>query len=234
MEMSSRRSMEAGMFSAEVGALLEAAAPGAWRAFRLQNPRDEEDEAEPGGPDHMEAVGALLYEAAAWPLVEDLRPRLAPFGCVPLVVATSRMDAARFLGDASLVDQEGPDHLLGVVRASDPLEVVRLVATNGTNYDVMPEDVVRKFVEWRQGCRYQIVGAGFDWASLRFETLPENLSAFAEEIYDFCPDVLDQGIVVPLADDMDIEDIEEAFDEQTTDDLARYLEREKRLFLWWD
>jgi hypothetical protein len=92
-----------------------------------------------------------------------------------------------------------------------------------------------------------ILGAGFDWVELRFGTLPLNLEEFAEEVYDFCPDTLDQGIVLPLPDPHEtldetafqhLETLEEwmdnSLDDQTTADLANFLRRERRLYLWWD
>jgi hypothetical protein len=70
---------------------------------------------------------------------------------------------------------------------------------------------------------------------LSFQTLPHNLKAFAEEIYEFCPDILDQGYVgEPLNEEASWEDWQEALARQTVEDLAQSLQRTKNLWLWWD
>ncbi len=62
---------------------------------------------------------------------------------------------------------------------------------------------------------WQIVGADNDWVEIEFKTLPKNLAVFAEEIYDFCPDAVDQG-------------------PGNISGLVKEMQATRRLFLWWD
>jgi hypothetical protein len=88
-----------------------------------------------------------------------------------------------------------------------------------------------------------------DGLMVHFRTLPEDLDAFAREVYEFCPDVIDQGFgcyaemleameesgeegpesVRSLAEGLDPED-----EEFGLELLKRSLGRDKVLHLWWD
>src|SRR5262249_34241141 len=83
---------------------------------------------------------------------------------------------------------------IAVLKTTDDLEVVRLKRSSGENYDVSAEDVLQKLAEWRNRCELEVVGADGDWVALRLKTLPESICEFAEEIYDFCPDTVEQGV----------------------------------------
>lgn len=118
--------------------------------------------------------------------------------------------------------------------------------TNGANYDVGPQELIDRLQAWSTRSAFRLVGAGVDWIELQFQRLPSDLTAFAQEVYDFCPDTLDQGIVKPIAapalgPDPNPEALEEFFEamddaleSQTPADLAESLRRERSLFLWWD
>ena len=118
--------------------------------------------------------------------------------------------------------------------------------TNGANYDVGPQELIDRLQAWSTRSAFRLVGAGVDWVELHFERLPTDLRAFAQEVYSFCPDTLDQGIVKAidapaLGPDPDPEAMEaffeamgEALESQTPADLAESLRRDKTLFLWWD
>ena len=45
--------------------------------------------------------------------------------------------------------------------------------------------------------------------------LPANISEFSEDLYEFCPDIVDQGV-------------------ETVEALADIVRRTKRVRLWWD
>ena len=90
---------------------------------------------------------------------------------------------------------------IAVLRTDDPLEAVRIKGSDGANYDVFNEDVVAQLHEWRDEFDLQILGAGHDFVSVQFARLPDNLCAFAEQIYNFCPDVIEQGFAAMEEED---------------------------------
>jgi len=108
----------------------------------------------------------------------------------------------------------GPDKL-GVVRGRDHYDILRAVQTDGANYDILNEDIIAKLKEWEKQCEFEIVGAGGDWLEGRFVKMPRNMDAFAAEVYEFCPDVVEQG-----AGDVHA--------------LAVEMALENSLYLWWD
>jgi len=83
---------------------------------------------------------------------------------------------------------------LCVLREGDFFAPVRLRNTDGAEQDVLLEDIIEKLQGWRGLCEFEITGAGLDFVSLLFHTLPEDLCAFACEAYAFCPDVIEQGV----------------------------------------
>lgn len=122
-----------------------------------------------------------------------------------------------------------------LIKGSSQYDILTIQLTNGTNYDLSNRDIVQRLQKWENICCFQILGADFDWVELQFENLPSDLNTFAEEIYQFCPDTLEQGYVgESLTEEANWEDLEKALEEQTPTDLAQYLLRTKNLFLWWD
>jgi hypothetical protein len=114
---------------------------------------------------------------------ERLRDTLAPLGYLP------------FVADATFDFQKRRD-TLAVLRSADPLAPLRFVGTSAPNYDLNPEDVLAKVEEWHDRYGVEVIGAEGDSLDIRFGALPDDLYAFAEELYDFCPDLLDQGMEV--------------------------------------
>jgi hypothetical protein len=80
-----------------------------------------------------------------------------------------------------------------ILKTDDPYAAVRLRGTNGANYDVFTDEVIERLQSWREICQLRVVGAARDWIAIQFDTLPEKICAFAEEVYLFCPDTVEQG-----------------------------------------
>jgi hypothetical protein len=69
--------------------------------------------------------------------------------------------------------------------------------------------------EWEIHSPFDIIGADSDWVEIEFKRLPKDLRAFIEEVYDFCPDAVDQG-------------------PGSIAELMKDIRKTKKLFLWWD
>ena len=82
---------------------------------------------------------------------------------------------------------------LVVLRTTDPYALIRLLGTDGANYGISTGDIVARFDAWRELCEFDVVGASTSWVALQFSTLPKKLCEFAEEVYLFCPDTVEQG-----------------------------------------
>jgi len=109
----------------------------------------------------------------------------------------------------------GEADFLSVIKSVDQFEGLRIMGTNGWNYDIGPKKIIDKLKEWNIKYGLTIVGAGFDWVQADFKKRPNPMLPFAEEVYKFCPDVVDQGT-------------------ETVQNLATEMELSNSLYMWWD
>lgn len=107
-----------------------------------------------------------------------------------------------------------PD-LIAIVNTKDDIEYLRLVRTDGINYDITSEKVVEKYAKWDEEYDLELVGAGMDWLEARVHGDQVDWSRFAKEAYSFCPDIVDQGT-------------------GTIEKLEAEMKKGKTLYLWWD
>ncbi len=131
----------------------------------------------------------------------------------------------------------------------DKYHELRERGTNGANFDIMTEDTIRKLQEWEKKCEFEIVDVRHDSVEIEFQTLPEDLDEFCNEIYEFCPDTIEQGFglmseqiealknlgrevpkdLLELVDGVDLEDEDSGFVL-----LKRHLMQKSKVYLWWD
>ena len=107
-----------------------------------------------------------------------------------------------------------PDKIT-VLKTEDKFDVVRFEGTNGINYDIYVEDIIHKLKNWDDKYGLEFTGAGFDFFQANYRKPPGNIQEHAEELYSFCPDIVDQGVGSISA-------------------LKQEIERSNELFLWWD
>jgi uncharacterized protein DUF4253 len=98
---------------------------------------------------------------------------------------------------------------------SDRYEILRLMGTNGWNYDIGPDSIVAWLKALEGDHPFVLTGMGFDWVEGRFRSAIGDADALARRFYAFCPDVVDQGT-------------------ETVDALAQELGESQRLYCWWD
>lgn len=104
---------------------------------------------------------------------------------------------------------------IAILRGVDELAYLKMVYVAGPNYGIAHEQVLGKYIEWRKRYGMRLIGADMDWLSASISKPPENWKAFAAEVYEFCPDIVDQGT-------------------NTVDRLAEEMRKSMELFLWWD
>lgn len=104
---------------------------------------------------------------------------------------------------------------LAVVPARDPWTILRFQETNGANYNLTTEQIITQLQKWDKELGLTLIGAGMDWAEFHMQRLPADQAAFAQELYKFCPDVVDQGVGDVAA-------------------LQKELADKRLLYLWWD
>ena len=111
-------------------------------------------------------------------VLSSLRRQLLPLKYMPFVVEMN----------AGLKIEK-----IGILKGTDQYEILRIMHTNGDDYDISNQDVIERLKEWETHSPFDIIGADNDWVEIEFKILPKDLKAFTEEVYDFCPDAVDQG-----------------------------------------
>jgi hypothetical protein len=150
------------------------------------------------------AISAVVPNADALELVSQVRPRL-PTGW--LVFAGT---------DSWLGNEDHGDRVeLVVGPGDDQFDILRLARSDAVNYDMMTEDLVRKLKTFDKEVGLDILQANTDTVVARIKRLPPDLSTFAKDVYEFCPDVVDQGV-------------------GSVEALQAELRRTHQLYLWWD
>jgi hypothetical protein len=119
-----------------------------------------------------------------------------------------RMDNSFGIGGSGAEDE------VGLLPTTDKYVVLAAVQTDGANYDLMTGDII----EWLQGMEktqpWELTEAGMDYVAGRFTQPVGDRTKLARQMYDFCPDIVDQGT-------------------ESVEKLAAELKKGE-LFLWWD
>jgi Domain of unknown function (DUF4253) len=146
---------------------------------------------------HLAGVFVLVPSVQAHAMVRALQASLFPQGFVVGVVATHTLDDIRIPHHYDTAGHWIPlaqrPWGLGVLPGCDPLAL--LLFCN----DLSPtRDVSRHILStWAQVCSFTLLGAGRDWLMLAFDTLPQDIYAFAAEVCAWCERVLDTILFSP-------------------------------------
>jgi uncharacterized protein DUF4253 len=111
----------------------------------------------------------------------------------------------------------GRPDTLALYPSPDRYAILRLVGTNGANYQIGPDSIVAWLKALERDQPFVLTGIGFDWVGGRFTTplTDPGALALAQRFNAFCPDIVTQGT-------------------ETVAELARELERSGELYCWWD
>jgi Domain of unknown function (DUF4253) len=131
---------------------------------------------------------------------EALRSRLAPFACLVFFAE---------------VDERIKRDRVGIIKGIDQFDILRIMQTNGEEEEVTNDEIIDRLRAWGRLYPFEIIGAENDWVELEFSILPKDLKAFAEEVYAFSPDTVDEGT-------------------GTIKDLILELRKTRRLVLLWN
>lgn len=111
--------------------------------------------------------------------------------------------------------KEEDSKCIGVIKGTNDLDILRYRRTDGINHDYENDDIVAKISEWNERFGLTVIGCGRDWLELEFKKLPTDLDAFSEEVYEFCPDSVDQGV-------------------GEVENLKALIKEMNGIWLWWD
>lgn len=172
---------------------------------------------------------AIIREIAAGPL-SGLHPMDS--GGMPLPAAgvsfglaqrktestMARLRVRLGAGHLVFISQRGygitPDSI-GIIAGTDQFQILRVRNTDGANYEISSDSVLVLARLWDKQFGLEITGAALDWFEARILRPPADYRAFANLLYEICPDIVTQGVNTVAA-------------------LIADLRRTNTLYCWWD
>ncbi|MCF8254131.1 MAG: DUF4253 domain-containing protein [Bacteroidia bacterium] len=107
-------------------------------------------------------------------------------------------------------------YIVGLTGAtSDPYKLMELAETNGINYDIETNNIIERYKKWDNEFGIIPIGIGPDFCECKIKNRNIDFKKLAQEVYEFCPDVVDQGT-------------------ETVDALEEEMKRTGTIYLWWD
>jgi ankyrin repeat protein len=109
----------------------------------------------------------------------------------------------------------GQPDKLSLLPTADKYRVIEAMQTNGANCDVTNEDIIHWLKDLEKEQPFELTGIGSDFLEGKFTSPLKNLRKLAKKMYEFCPDIVDQGT-------------------GSVPELVMELKKSNRLYLWWD
>ena len=135
------------------------------------------------------------------------------------------------------------------IDSTDAFATIRSAGTSAGNFDLDTDDIIAHLAKWQSICSFKVTSADHESVDIEFETLPADMDAFVRDVYDFCPDLVDQGtgcvaemIEMPeeTGEDLSpeiaetIEGIDFSDENYGLEILKREIQKSKQIKLWWD
>ena len=119
-----------------------------------------------------------------------------------------------FLTHFDLDDEGNTLYDVVIMPCEDQFALIDVMGVDGLNHDIYNQDILNQMKAWDELVGFQVIIVDHDELDAYMDHLPDDVSAFAKEVYDFCPDVIDQGYG-------DMESLVEGLES-------------KYFWLWWD
>jgi hypothetical protein len=131
----------------------------------------------------------------------------------------------------------------------DKYQPLRDAGTNGVNFDLDTDDVIAHLRDWDAKYGITLDNVTDDAVLVTFKKLPVDVASLAADIYEFCPDTVDQHFgcfaeMVELAEETGedpppevlalIEGVDLSDENYGIELLRRSLAKNKSVALWWD
>ncbi len=156
-----------------------------------------------GREPYPDARSVLVEEHHARAQLNEIRQHLGP-------------RYVAFIGTRrSLADQRAQSVEIVIAPGTSQFDIIYVAASDAVNYGMETDDLVSVLRRWDQSIGIEIFAAQTDRISFRLKSPPANLNAFAKEVYEFCPDIVDQ-------------------ESATLADLATEIATTNEVHLWWD
>lgn len=156
-----------------------------------------------GRDQNSAARSVVVAEHKAAQIVRELRRELGP-------------SLLAFIGcTRSLADHAESGSEIVIAEGKTQFDILRVAQSDAVNYDMGTEDLVGTLQEFDNEYGIDIFHAETDTIEFKFRSLPKDLRAFCDELYKFCPDIVDQGV-------------------GSVEALEKEIAAHRAVYLWWD
>jgi hypothetical protein len=150
------------------------------------------------------AVSVVVPKKVARSLVAKLRKELP-------ASALAFMGTTQWLGAEKNADQVE----VVVAAGTSQFDILRVAKSDAINHGMETAQLIARLQEWDKAFGIDVWHAETDTLEFDLKGQPPDLEAFAEQLYAFCPDIVDQGV-------------------GSLEALAEAIEGTGSVFLWWD
>lgn len=157
-----------------------------------------------GREEDPEARSVVVPREEAEALVRALRREL-PAGYVAFIGTTNWLGEERH--------PEAVEVVVGLGQSQ--FDILRIARSDAVNHGMETEEIVTRLQQYDRDVGISLIQAETDTVVFDLLREPADWSAFARELYDFCPDIVEQGAGT-------VEELEEAIREL------------RQVLLWWD
>ncbi len=109
----------------------------------------------------------------------------------------------------------GGKDVMAILKTTDQYEVLQSVKTDGTNYNISNDSLIRIIKILDKKYSLFLISASGDLCEFKIGKEPDSWLELAKEAYAICPDIVDQGT-------------------GSVEALADELKKHRSLYLWWD
>lgn len=156
-----------------------------------------------GREQYTKARSALVPANEAETLLGKVRNELGP-GLIAFIGTQHSLAA---------VEPDGVE--LVVAEGTTQFDILRVAASDAVNFGKETEDLIAVLQKWDAEFGIDIYQAATDTVQLRLKSLPADMKKFSQDVYEFCPDIVDQGT-------------------GSVRELRKAIVKSHQLFLWWD
>lgn len=114
----------------------------------------------------------------------------------------------------SKIKNDEPNQIT-ILKAKNQFDILHFQKTDGGSYDISTTQIIEKLTLWDKLFGVNIIGADNSWVLFEIKKMPKDINWLANELYEFCPDILDQNFG----------EIEK---------LVEHLKNTNEIQLWWD
>ncbi|MBP7901735.1 MAG: DUF4253 domain-containing protein [Spirochaetes bacterium] len=180
-------------------------------SFLVENSIDNPEKAfavsDDGSSIPLNGISFILSAEKAWDLVKRNQEILQQEGFYI------------FLGELIIenIKNDEWDHKYRVmiIKESDQFKVLKMMNVSAPNYDISNDDIISRLKSWNKRYGINVNGVYSDYVYIEFITVPKDIDSFLKEVYDFCPDAVDQNY-------------------GTMDNMKKDIKVNNSLALWWD